>query len=61
MMETWSQREDSSDNESENEFANMCFMDFEYQDKVNSNSNSDSSLMKTTPHLRRKFLSYKRT
>ena len=42
MMETWSQREDSSDNESENEFSNMCFMAFEYQDKVNSNSNSDS-------------------
>ena len=36
MMATWSQSEDSSDNESENEFSNMCFMDFEDQDKVNS-------------------------
>ena len=26
MKTTWSQSEDSSDNESENEFANMCFM-----------------------------------
>ena len=34
MMATWSQSEDSSDDESENEFANMCFMAFEDQDKV---------------------------
>ena len=26
MMATWTQSEDSSDDESENEFANMCFM-----------------------------------
>ena len=41
MMATWSQSEDSSDDESENEFANMCFMAFEYQDKVSSDSDSD--------------------
>ena len=41
MMSTWSQSEDSSDDESENEFANMCFMAFEDQDKVSSDSDSD--------------------
>ena len=41
MMATWSQSEDSSDDESENEFANMCFMVFEDQDKVSSDSDSD--------------------
>ena len=41
MMATRSQNEDSFDDESENEFANMCFMAFEYQDKVSSNSDSD--------------------
>ena len=41
MMATWSQSEDSSDDESENEFANMCFMAFEDQDKVSSGSDSD--------------------
>ena len=75
MMATWSQSEDSSDDESENEFANMCFMAFEDQDKVSSDSDSDDDevsfeydellialykLVKTTPHLRRKFLSFKK-
>ena len=41
MMATWIQSEDSSDDESENEFANMCFMAFEDQDKVSSDSDSD--------------------
>ena len=41
MMATWSQSEDSSDDESENEFTNMCFMAFEDQDKVSSDSNDD--------------------
>ena len=41
MMATWSQSEDSSDDESENEFANMCFMAFEDQDKVSSDSDFD--------------------
>ena len=41
MIATWSQSEDSSDNESENEFSNMCFMAFEDQDKVSSDSDSD--------------------
>ena len=44
MMTTWSQSEDSFDDESENEFANMCFMAFEDQDKVNSNSDSDDDI-----------------
>ena len=41
MMATWSQSEDSSDDESENEFANMSFMAFKDQDKVSSDSDSD--------------------
>ena len=41
MMATWSQSEDSSDDESENEFVNMCFMAFEDQDKVSSDSDDD--------------------
>ena len=41
MMATWSQSEDSSNDESENEFSNMCFMAFEDQDKASSDSNSD--------------------
>ena len=41
MMATWSQSEDSSDDKSENEFANMCFMAFEDQDKVSFDSDSD--------------------
>ena len=41
MMATWSQSEDSSDDESDNEFANMYFMAFEDQDKVSSYSDSD--------------------
>ena len=40
-MVTWSQSEDSSDDESENEFANMCFMAFEDQDMVSSDSDSN--------------------
>ena len=42
MMATWSQSEDSSDDESENEFANICFMAFEDQDKVSFDSDSDN-------------------
>ena len=41
MMATWSQSEDSSDNENKNEVPNMCFMDFENQDEVNSNFDDD--------------------
>ena len=40
MMATWNQSEDSSGDESENEFANMCFMTFEDQDKVSYDSDS---------------------
>ena len=47
MMETWSQSEDSSDGDSENEFANMCFMAFEDQDKVSSYSDSDDDEVST--------------
>ena len=45
MMETWSQSEDSSDDENENEIANMCFMAFEDQDEVNSNSDDNEEVM----------------
>ena len=37
MMATWNQSKDSSDDEKENEVANMCFMTFEDKDEVNSN------------------------
>ena len=40
-MATWRQSEDSSDDESENEVANICFIDFEDQDEVNSYSDDD--------------------
>ena len=36
-MVTWSQSEDSSDDENENEVANLCFMAFEDKNEVNSN------------------------
>ena len=76
MMATWSQSEDSSDNESVNEFSNMCFMAFEDRDKVNSNSNSnydddisfeyDELLItlykfdENNTSLKKKFLSFKK-
>ena len=41
MMATWSQNEDSSNDEKEEEIANMCFMAFENQDEVNSNFDDD--------------------
>ena len=44
MMATWSQSEDSSDDESENEFTNMCLMAFEDQDKVSSDSDDDDEV-----------------
>ena len=37
MVATWSQSEDSSDDENENEVANMCFMAFEDKYEVNYN------------------------
>ena len=37
MVATWNQSEDSSDDEDKNEVSNMCFMDFEEKDEVNSN------------------------
>ena len=42
LMATWSQSEGSFDNENEKEVANMCFMDFEDQDGVNSNFDDDA-------------------
>ena len=45
MMATWSQSEDSSNDESENEVANMCFMAFKDQDETNSNSDDDEEVM----------------
>ena len=37
MVPTWSQSEGSSDDKNENEVANICFMDFEDKDELNSN------------------------
>ena len=45
MKATWSQSEDSSDDENENEVANMCFMAFEDKDEVNSNLDEDEKFM----------------
>ena len=45
MMETWRQSEDLSDDENENEIANMCFMAFEDQDEVNSNFDDNEEFM----------------
>ena len=42
LMATWSQSEGSFDNENEKEGSNMCFMDFEDQDGVNSNFDDDA-------------------
>ena len=72
MMTTWSHSEDSSEDQNDEEIANMCFMAFEDQDEVNSNLmmmnlllnmrnclKTSTSLMKRIPHLRRKLLSFK--
>ena len=45
MMATWSQSEDSSDDENGEEVANMCFMAFEDQDEVNSNFDDDEFII----------------
>ena len=45
MMATWSQGEYSSNDENENEVANMCFMAFEDKDEVNSNLDEDEEFM----------------
>ena len=45
MMTTWSQSENSFDDENENEVANMCFMDFENKDEVNSNFDENEEFM----------------
>ena len=45
MMVTWSQSEDSPDNENEKEVANMCFMALEDQDEVNSNFDDDEFMI----------------
>ena len=45
MVVTSSQSEDSSDDENENEVANMCFMDFEDKDEVNSNLDENEDFM----------------
>ena len=73
MMTTWSQSEDSSEDQNDEEIANMCFMAFEDQDEVNSNLmmmnlllnmrnclKTSTSLMKRIPHLRRKLLNFKK-
>ena len=45
MMAIWSQSEDSSDDENKKEVANMCFMTFEDQDKVNYNFDNDEEFI----------------
>ena len=45
MMATWSQSEDSSDDENENKVVNTCFMAFEDKDEVNSNLDEDEEFM----------------
>ena len=44
-METWSQSEDSINDENEKKVANMCFMALEDQDEVNSNFDNDEEFM----------------
>ncbi|RVW25638.1 hypothetical protein CK203_114658 [Vitis vinifera] len=41
MMATWSENEESSEEENEKEVANMCFMAIDELDEVNSNSDED--------------------
>ena len=45
MISTWSQSEDSSYDENEEEVANMCFMAFEDQDEINSNFDDDEFMI----------------
>ena len=44
-MATWSQSEDSFEDENEEEVSNMCFMAFEDQDEVNSNFDDDEFII----------------
>ena len=74
MVATWSQSEDSSDDENENEVANMCFMAFEDKDEVNSNLDENEDFMfkyddllkanykldEKNISLRKSFLSFKK-
>ena len=45
MMATWSRSKDSFDDENEKEVANMCFMELEDQDEVNSNFDDDEFMI----------------
>ena len=45
MMATCSQSEDSSDDENEEEVANMCFMAFKDQNEVKSNFDDDEFII----------------
>ena len=45
MMTTWSQSEDSSDDENENEVVNICFMNFEDKDEINYNIDEDEEFI----------------
>ena len=45
MMATWSQSEDSFDDENQEEVANICFMAFEDHDEVNSNFDDDEFII----------------
>ncbi|KAJ9693141.1 hypothetical protein PVL29_012050 [Vitis rotundifolia] len=42
MMATWSESEESSEEENEKEVANMCFMTIDELDKVNSNFSDEN-------------------
>ena len=52
MMATWSQSEDSSNDENEEEVANMCFMAFEDQDEINSNFDDDEFIIEYEEFLK---------
>ena len=45
MTASWSQSEDSSNDENKEEVVNMCFMAFEDQDEVNSNFDDDEFIV----------------
>ena len=52
MMATWSQSEDSFDDENEKEVVNMCFMALEDQDEVNYNFDDDEFMIEYEEFLK---------
>ena len=51
-MTTWSRSEDSSNDENEEEFSNMCFIAFEDQDEVNSDFDDDEFIIEYEEFLK---------